>query len=299
MQLGITVPFIDIGGDPATVRDFGQAAEGLGYHHLGAPDHVLGANIENRPDWGQRNTSKDLFHDPFVMFGFLAACTKTIGFSTQVLILAQRQTALVAKQAACLDVLSGGRFRLGIGVGWNPVEFIGLNEDFKNRGKRSEEQVAVMKALWAEPHVRFAGQWHTIDDAGINPLPAKRTVPIWFGGHEDVTLRRCAKWGDGWIMLAHEQGAKADAEFAKLKQYTKEAGRDPASMGLEVWVSTADGSGPEDWRRAFESWKRSGVTHVTLNNVYGRGPHKRIAGRTLADHMTAMRDYHAAVKELI
>ena len=134
MKIGITLPLVDIGGEPATVRDFAQAAEGLGYQHLGAPDHVLGANIANRPDWGNRNTSKDLFHDPFVMFGFLAACTKSIGFSTQVLILAQRQTALVAKQAACLDVLSGGRFRLGVGVGWNPVEFVGLNENFKDRG---------------------------------------------------------------------------------------------------------------------------------------------------------------------
>jgi len=298
MQIGITLPLIDIGGDPRTVRDFAQAAEGLGYDHLAAPDHVLGANAASRPDWGNRNTSKDLFHDPFVLFGYLSGVTQKIGFSTQVLILAQRQTALVAKQAASLDVLSGGRFRLGVGVGWNPVEFIGLNEDFHNRGRRSEEQVEVMRRLWAEPHVKFAGQWHTIDDAGINPLPTKRTVPLWFGGHEDVTLRRIAKWGDGWIMLAHAQGPEADAQFAKLRQYVTEAGRDPASVGLEVWVSTAEGRGPEDWRRAFAGWKASGVTHVTLNNVYGRGPHTRISGRLLSDHLTAMRDYITAVKDL-
>lgn len=298
MQIGITLPLIDIGGGPETVRDFAQTAEGLGYHHLGAPDHVLGANIANRPDWGNRNTSKDLFHDPFVLFGFLAACTKTIGFSTQVLILAQRQTALVAKQAACLDVLSGGRFRLGVGVGWNPVEFVGLNENFKDRGRRSEEQVEVMKALWAEPHVTFKGKWHTIDDAGINPLPGKRTVPIWFGGHEDVTLRRIAKWGDGWIMLAHPRGEVANAEFAKLRSYVKEAGRDPSAVGLEVWVSTGEG-GPDDWRREFQEWKAAGVTHITVNSTYARGPHKRIAGRTVADHLTAMRDYMSAVKDLV
>ena len=297
MKIGITLPLVDIGGGPATVRDFAQAAEGLGYQHLGAPDHVLGANIANRPDWGNRNTSKDLFHDPFVMFGFLAACTKSIGFSTQVLILAQRQTALVAKQAACLDVLSGGRFRLGVGVGWNPVEFVGLNENFKDRGKRSEEQVEVMKALWAAPHVTFKGQWHTIDDAGINPLPGARTVPVWFGGHEDVTLRRIAKWGDGWIMLAHPRGDVANAEFAKLRGYVKEAGRDPSSVGLEVWVSTGEG-GPDDWRRDFQGWKAAGVTHITVNSTYARGPHKRIAGRTMADHMAAMRDYMGAVKDL-
>ena len=298
MKLGISLPLIDIQGDPATVRDFAQAAEGLGYHHLGAPDHVLGVNVASRPDWGARNTSKDCFHDPFVMFGFLSACTSKIEFSTQVMILPQRQTALVAKQAASLDVLSGGRFRFGIGIGWNPVEYVGLNESFKNRGKRSEEQVQVMRALWAEPHVTFKGQWHTIEDAGINPLPTRRKIPLWFGGHEDATLRRIAKFGDGWIMLAHPVGPAANAEFAKLRGYIKEAGRDPGSVGLEVWVSTGDG-GPADWRKEFQAWKEAGVTHVTVNSTYGRGSHKRIAGKTMGDHLAAMRQYHAAVADLL
>ena len=298
MKLGITLPLVDIQGDPATVRDFAQAAEATGYHHLGAPDHVLGVNVASRPDWGARNTSRDCFHDPFVMFGFLAACTRTIGFSTQVLILPQRQTALVAKQAACLDVLCGGRFRLGVGVGWNPVEYVGLNESFRNRGKRSEEQVRLLRALWAEPHVTFKGEWHTIEDAGINPLPLRRTVPLWFGGHEDVTLRRVAKWGDGWIMLAHPMGEKAEAEFAKLRGYVEQAGRDPSAVGLEVWVSTAEG-GPDDWRKAFAYWKGAGVTHVTVNSAYGRPPHRRLAGRTMADHLAAMQQYHAAVADLL
>ncbi|MBN9511246.1 MAG: TIGR03619 family F420-dependent LLM class oxidoreductase, partial [Alphaproteobacteria bacterium] len=183
MQLGVALPLTDIGGAPDDVRTFAQAAEAAGYDHLAAPDHVLGVNVASRPDWGPRNTSADLFHDPFVLFGFLSACTTRIGFSTQVLILAQRQTVLVAKQTACLDVLSGSRFRLGVGIGWNAVEFVGLNEDFHNRGRRSEEQVEVMQALWAEPHVTFAGKWHRIEDAGINPLPLGRRVPIWFGGH--------------------------------------------------------------------------------------------------------------------
>ena len=298
MHIGVTVPFIDTGGDPIVVRDFAQAAEALGYAHLGTPDHVLGVNVASRPDWGNRNTSQDLFHDPFVLFGYLAGLTRTIGFSTQVLILAQRQTALVAKQAASLDVLCGGRFRLGVGIGWNQAEFEGLNESFKDRGRRSEEQFAVLRALWAEPHVTFKGQWHSIPDAGINPLPVRRTIPLWLGGHEDVTLRRIARWGDGWIMLAHEQGATADAEFAKLHRYAREAGRDPAEIGIEVWVSTADGAGPEDWRRAFAGWKAAGVTHITLNSTYARGPHKRIAGRTVDAHITAMRDYMAAVRDL-
>jgi probable F420-dependent oxidoreductase len=298
MKLGITLPLTDIHGDPATVRDFAQAAEDLGYRHLGAPDHVLGVNVASRPDWGARNTSKDFFHDPFVMFGFLSACTKTIEFSTQVLILAQRQTVLVAKQAASLDVLSGGRFRLGVGIGWNPVEFLGLNENFANRGKRSAEQVEVMRALWAEPHVSFKGEWHTIDDAGINPLPTRRQIPVWFGGHEDVVLRRIAKWGDGWIMLAHPMGDKAKSEFAKLRTYVAEVGRDPKAVGLEVWVSPGDG-GPDHWRQEFQYWKDAGVSHITVNSTYGRGTHKRIAGKTMADHLTAMRQYHAAVADLL
>lgn len=298
MKLGISLPLVDIQGDPATVRDFAQAAEALGYHHLAAPDHVLGVNVASRPDWGARNTSKDFFHDPFVLFGFLSACTRTIEFAPEVLILAQRQTVLVAKQAASLDVLSGGRFRLGVGIGWNEVEFVGLNENFRNRGRRSEEQVQVLRALWAEPHVTFKGQWHTIDDAGINPLPLKRQIPIWFGGHADVTLRRIARWGDGWMMLAHARGEEANAAFAKLRRYAEEAGRDPNSIGLEVWVSTAEG-GPDEWRNEFKAWKAAGVTHITVNSTYARGPHKRIAGRSVADHMAAMQQYHAAVADLL
>jgi len=166
MRLGVMLPLTDIGGEPGVMREFAQAAEEIGYTNLGLPDHVLGVNVAGRPDWGDRNTSADLFHDPFVAFGFLAGvCRPTTEFSTQVLILAQRQAVLVAKQAASLDVLCGGRFRLGVGVGWNPVEFTGLNESFSNRGRRSAEQVQVMQALWAEPHVTFKGKWHTIEDA--------------------------------------------------------------------------------------------------------------------------------------
>ena len=180
MKLGVALPIVDIGGGPDAIRDFVQAAEAIGYQGIAAPDHVLGVNVASRPGWTQgRGRSTDLYHDPFVLFGFLAGCTKIADFSTQVLILPQRQTVLVAKQAACLDVLSGGRFRLGIGVGWNEVEFVGLNENFHNRGRRSEEQVELMQALWAEPHVAFKGKWHTIDDAGINPRPAARRVPLW------------------------------------------------------------------------------------------------------------------------
>ena len=298
LRIGVTLPLIDVGGAPETVRQFAQAAEDLGYHHLAAPDHVLGVNADSRPDWDpRRNTSADLFHDPFVLFGFLAGCTSRIGFSTQVMILPQRETVLVAKQAASLDVLCGGRFRFGVGVGWNPVEYVALNQDFSNRGQRSEEQVEVMRALWVEPHVTFKGRWHDIDDAGINPLPLARSIPLWFGGHQDVTLKRIAKWGAGWIMLAYPQGEVADEAFAKLQHFVEEAGRDPVDVGIEVWVSTAEG-GRDDWKRAAEDWARSGVTHVTLNTVFGRMHHKRIPEKTLDSHLRAMEAYWHAVSDL-
>ena len=297
MKLGVALPLVDIGGEPAVVREFAERAEELGYDFLAGTDHVLGVNKASRPDWGDRNTSADLFHDPFVLFGFLAAATRKIEFSTEVLILAQRQTVLVAKQTACLDVLCGGRFRLGIGIGWNAVEFTGLNENFKNRGRRSEEQVQVMKALWAEPHVSFKGEWHTIEDAGINPLPPKRSVPIWYGGHDERTLQRIAKWGDGWVMLAHPAGAAAEAAFRKLRAYTKAEGREPEAVGLGVWVS-AVGDKPA-WRNELKQWKQAGVTHVTLNNTFARYHHKRIEGRTLAAHIAAMKRYRSAVADLL
>jgi alkanesulfonate monooxygenase SsuD/methylene tetrahydromethanopterin reductase-like flavin-dependent oxidoreductase (luciferase family) len=154
-----------------------------------------------------------------------------------------------------------------------------------------------MNALWNDQHVVFKGKWHAIEDAGINPRP-KGKIPLWFGGHADVTLQRTAKWGDGWIMLAHAAGKEAETEFAKLRRYVKEEGRDPRDVGIEVWVSTAEGS-PDDWRKEFAYWKSVGVTHVTVNSTYARGPHKRIAGKTMADHLKAMKDYHAAVKDLV
>ena len=297
INFGITVPVVDVGGDAETLRRFAKEAENIGYHHLAATDHVIGVNAASRPDWDiARNTSDDFFHDPFVLFAFLALCATRITFATQIMILPQRKTVLTAKQAASLDVISGSRFRFGIGIGWNEIEFDALNENFTNRGRRSEEQVELMRALWAERHVRFDGKWHHVDDAGINPLPLNRTIPLWFGGHADVVLRRIAKWGDGWIMLSHKPGEAAADDFAKLKHYAQEVGRDPNGIGIEVWTSTANGQ-PDDWKRTAAQWAELGVTHITLNNVYGRYHHKRIAETSLDAHMRAMENYWAAVEE--
>ena len=298
MKLGVNLPQVDTGGDPGFMRDFAQTAEALGYHGLTVADHVLGANVANRPDWGQRNTSADYFHDPFVLFGFLAACTTSIEFSTQVMILPQRQTALVAKQAASLDVLSKGRFRFGIGSGWNPVEYQALGEDFTNRGRRLAEQVEVMRQLWAEPHVKYQGTYHVIDDAGINPLPTKRSIPIWFGGHDDRMLRRIARLADGWIMLTYAPDDTALRAFETLRGYIRDAGRDAGDVGLEIWTSVGDG-GDEKLRRDFQFWKDAGVTHITLNNGYGRPPHTRMKARDAEAHLKAMRYYRELVDDLL
>jgi probable F420-dependent oxidoreductase len=297
MQLGALVPFGDTGGDPSVVKDYALGLEDLGYNFLEAPDHVLGSPEAPSAD-GRRTIADAMYHDPFVMLGYLAACTTKLAFSTGVLIVAQRQTALVAKQAACLDVLSGSRFRLGIGVGWNPVEFVGLNENFHNRGKRSEEQAQVMKALWANPHVTFKGKYHTIDDAGINPRPASGAVPLWYGGHHEHTLPRIAKWGDGWMPNAYPPDQTALDIFAELRRLTEKEGRDPASVGIEVWTSCGETT-EADWRRETAFWKAAGVTHICLTTTFNRRHHHRIAGTTLADHLAAAKRYKDAIGDLL
>jgi len=265
MRYGVVFPQTEIGKDPSAIRDFAQAAEELGYHHLLAYDHVVGANPASRPGWRPPYTYKDTFHEPFVLFGYLAGLTKRIELVTGVIILPQRQTVLVAKQAAALDVLSGGRLRLGIGIGWNPVEYEALGENFKNRGRRSEEQVDVMRKLWTQELVTFEGEWHKITDAGLNPLPIQRPIPIWFGGGHDQTLRRVARLGDGWFPLLGPDD-KCRAMIEKIRAYTREAGRDPRSVGIEGRIMIGQGS-PEQWTKEIQAWKELGATHVTANTM--------------------------------
>ena len=299
MLLGASLPVGDIGTGATVLRDYAQAAEGLDFTYLLGPDHVLGGNPS--VDYGGKRvgTTATAYHDPFVLFAFLAGVTKKVGFASGVVILAQRQAALVAKQAACLDALCEGReFRLGIGVGWNEIEFQALGMDFHTRGKRSEEQVRFMQALWAEPHVKFKGEFHQLDDGGINPRPKSGRVPIWFGGHAEATFRRTAKYGDGFMPLAYPAGDEALKAFDKLRGLIRAAGRDPASVGLEVWLSPGIGK-EDDWRREIGFWKKAGVTHATVHTTYVSGHHKRIAGKSYAEHLDAITRYRAAVADLI
>jgi probable F420-dependent oxidoreductase len=265
MKVGVVFPQTEIGAEPGGVKDYAQAAEGLGFSHILAYDHVIGANPASRPGWKPPYTHLDVFHEPFVLFGYMAGLTKKVEFATGIIILPQRQTVLVAKQAAALDVLSGGRLRLGIGIGWNPVEYEALGENFQDRGRRSEEQIELLRKLWTQPLVTFDGRWHKVTDAGINPLPVQRPIPIWFGGSDDRALRRLARLGDGWFPLMGPD-EKCQAAIDKIRAYAKDAGRDPNQIGIEGRISYGQGL-PQAWLRELEAWKKLGANHVSLNTM--------------------------------
>jgi probable F420-dependent oxidoreductase len=267
MKVGAVFPQLESGTDPVAIRDYAQAVEGLGFNHIVIYDHVLGASTATRPNWDGPYTSESVFHEPFVLYGYLAGQTKTIELVTGVIILPQRQTALVAKQAAEVDLLSGGRLRLGIGVGWNEVEYQGLNENFRDRGARSEEQIALMRALWTEQAISFSGRWHTIDNAGLNPLPPRRSIPIWIGGYSEATLRRVGELGDGWFPW-RPPSDDMRAQIERLREYARAAGRDPAAIGLEPQLSL--GRLPEaEWEPHVRGWQELGATHLCINTMGG------------------------------
>jgi len=265
MKIGVVFPQTEIGSDTAVISDYAQTAEGLGFTHILAYDHVLGANPDRPGGFTGPYTYKTPFHEVFMLFSYLAGFTQHLEFVTGILILPQRQTALVAKQAAELDVLSGGRLRLGVGLGWNKVEYIGLNEDFHTRGKRIEEQVLLLRQLWTEPLVAFKGKWHTIPDAGINPLPIQNPIPIWFGGREERALRRAARLADGWLPN-QRSAAEAKLSLALLDRFLEEAGRSRREFGLEPRIAYGAGD-PKTWETAMRDWQAEGATHLSFNTM--------------------------------
>jgi len=267
VQLGVVFPQTEIGADPGGVHAFAQAAEEIGYGHLLAYDHVLGADVSQRSDWPGPYTSEHQFHELFVLFGYLAAVAPGLELVAGVLVLPQRQTALVAKQAAEVDLLTGGRLRLGVGLGWNYVEFDALGEDFRNRGRRSEEQIDVLRRLWTEPVVEFEGRWHRIPAAGLNPLPVQRPIPIWIGGSAEVAIRRAARLADGFFPQRPLEGGWP-ATMERFRGWIEEAGRNPADMGVEWRLNVAEGT-PDDWRRSAEEWRALGATHVSVAAMRG------------------------------
>ena len=268
MRIGVVFPQTEIGQDPAVIRDYAQAVESMGFTHLLAFDSVVGANPDRPGGWDSPYTYQHAFHEPFVLFGFCAAVTQRIELVTGVIILPQRQTALVAKQAAEVDVLSGGRLRLGIGVGWNTVEFEALGENFGNRGKRVEEQLEVMRRLWTQELVTFEGRWHRVPDAGIKPLPVQQPIPVWMGGDSDVVIRRAARLADGWITLpSFRPGPAAQPTVDRLHALVREAGRDPARFGIEARMALATLS-PEERVAEMAAWRAMrGITHLCVNTM--------------------------------
>jgi len=266
MQIGVVFPQTEFGNDPVAIRDYAQTAESLGFTHILAFDHVLGANPDRPGGWaGRPYTYQTPFHEVFVLLSYFAGITQRIGLVTGIIILPQRQTALVAKQTASLDVLSGGRIRLGVGLGWNEVEYTALNENFHNRGKRIEEQIDVMKRLWSNELVDFKGKYHTIPDAGINPLPLRRSIPIWFGGHHEAVMRRIARLGDGW-MPNYAEPTDAGPSLDLLQQLFVEAGRPWSDLGVEARISYAR-CDIKAWQRLLDGWQTLGATHITFNTM--------------------------------
>ena len=265
MKIGVTFPQTEIGSDPIAIRDYARAVEDMGYEHILAFDHVIGAHTGSRPGWSGPYTHRHAFHEIFVLLGYLAGLTKTVELVTGIVILPQRQTVLAAKQAAAIDVLSGGRLRLGVGIGWNDVEYEALGEEFGNRGQRQEEQIDVMKRLWTNELVTYEGTWHQITDAGINPLPVQQPIPIWFGGGAEATLRRIGRMGDGWIPLGDPNEETAEA-MERVRGYTRDAGRDPSALGFETSIN-ADSDGLEGAEGYIKAWEGIGGTHLVVSTM--------------------------------
>ena len=280
MQLGTIYPQTHMEADPGAVRAYGNAVEELGFGHILAFDHVVGANTASRPDWDKPYDLSSQFHDPFVLFSFLSAVTTKLGFVTGILILPQRQTALVAKQAACLDVLCGGRFRLGIGTGWNELEYEALGVPFAARGQMIEEQVAVLRGLLSEEAFTFSGDYHSIPDVGLCPMPVQRPVPIWFGGGSDrpafnqpsreKVLRRIARLADGWIPQFDSPTSERTLELLdRFRSFCREYGRGTDAIGLEVRMQLRPGH-EGDWATEVAGWHALGATHLTINTMSGK-----------------------------
>ncbi|HEV7679901.1 MAG TPA: LLM class F420-dependent oxidoreductase [Candidatus Dormibacteraeota bacterium] len=264
MQMGAVYPQTELPADPDTVRAYARHVESLGYGHIAAYDHVLGADPAVHTGWNGPYDVDTTFHEPLVFYGFLAAIT-TLELVTSIVIAPQRQTALLAKQAAEVDILSGGRFRLGIGVGWNAVEYEALGQDFRTRGRREEEQIGLLRRLWTERSVTFEGEFDRITGAGLAPLPVQRPIPIWLGGSSPAAYRRIGRLADGWFPQV-SPGPKLDEARGIIAAAATDAGRDPAALGMEgrVNVGARGAGGVVD---DVDAWRDAGATHVSVNTM--------------------------------
>jgi probable F420-dependent oxidoreductase len=263
VRIGVVFPQTEIGGDPAVIRAYVAAAEELGYAHVLAYDHVLGADPAGHPGFGGPYTVDSTFHEPFVLFGYLAALT-SLELVTGVIILPQRQTVLVAKQAAEVDILTEGRLRLGVGIGWNAVEYEALAKDFTDRGRRITEQVELLRRLWTERAVTFRGRYESVTAAGLAPMPRQRPIPIWFGAQTPPALRRAGRLADGWFPQV-PPGPHLDEALGYVREGAESAGRDPSSLGLDARVSVS--RGVDVAAKRVDSWRDAGATHISINTM--------------------------------
>jgi probable F420-dependent oxidoreductase len=264
MRIGVVFPQTELGGDVGAVRAYGEGVEALGFTHVLAYDHVIGADPEVHRGWAGPYDVRTTFHEPFVLFGYLAAAT-SVELVTGIIILPQRQTVLTAKQAAEVDLLTGGRFRLGVGLGWNPVEYEALGKDFSNRGERLDEQVTLMRRLWTEPSVTHNGAHETVTGAGLAPLPVQRPIPVWFGGVAERALRRVGRLADGWFPQV-PPGERLEEARAIIRQAAVEAGRDPDALGIEGRVGWETGDVDRLVRQAGK-WRDAGASHLGVNTM--------------------------------
>lgn len=265
MKIGVVFPQTEIGVDPAGVRAYAEAVQEMGFAHLEVYDHVLGADTSVRQNWTGPYTSDSVFHEPMVLFGYLAALAPRLELVTSVIILPQRQTVLAAKQAAEIDVLTGGKLRYGVGIGWNDVEYEGLAMNFLNRARRFEEQIDLMRRLWTEPVITYEGKYHKITAAGINPLPVQRPIPVWIGGSAESALKRAAEVADGYFPQRPLEGGWP-ATIEKIRKWRSDAGKDPQTLGIDARVNTANGT-PDDWRKIAEDWRGLNASHLTINTM--------------------------------
>jgi probable F420-dependent oxidoreductase len=286
MKLGVVFPQTETSADPGALRAYVEAVEEMGYAHVVLYDHVLGAHPDRPGGWRGPYTDRDPFHEVFVTLGYMAAITSRIELVTGVLVVPQRQTALVAKQAAEVDVLSGGRLRLGVGLGWNRVEFEALGEAFNNRGRRAEEQVQLMRMLWTEPVVHFEGEFHRVSSAGLNPLPG-RQIPVWMGGSAEAAKLRAARIADGWMMNTPTEKDPRGALEA-VRRMVADAGRNPGDFGVEVRFSLGDGL--DQTLAGLAEWRGLGISHASINTM-------RADLEWPAGHIAALRGLREAYRE--
>lgn len=280
MKIGAIFPQLEIGRDPDVIRSYARRVEEIGYDHLVLYEHVVGVD-PNRPDWQGPYTIEDTFHEPLVLLGFLSAVTDSLELVTGILILPQRQSVLAAKQAAEVDMLSEGRLRMGLGLGWNKPEYEALGKSFSNRGQRIEEQVEILNRLWTQEKVSYEGSWEQIPDVGLTLLPEQQPIPIWMGGTADPVLKRIARMAQGWFPQG-SPGPQLREQLETLEKYLEEEGRSMEDLGIEGRIRLKDYD-PSEWVHQYESWKELGASHISINTM-GMGFEDPI------EHMQTLKD---------